>query len=124
VKASRFSPKAVSEPVLTAITTAHAGSETGPVDQASVQDWRRDRSRAKAQVYDPGMRALIVEDDATIADLVARGPRESGFAIDLAADGETALERTRQQSYDVAIVDLMLPRRDGHNVFVTVRPNA
>ena len=65
--------------------------------RASVQDWRRDRSRLEAQVYDPGMRALIVEDDATIADFVARGLREAGFAVDLAADGETALERTRQQ---------------------------
>ena len=67
------------------------------------------------------MRALIVEDDATIADFVARGLRESGFAVDIAADGEEALERTRQQVYDVAIVDLMLPKRDGLSVIDEMR---
>jgi len=67
------------------------------------------------------MRALIVEDDATIADFVARGLRESGFAVDVAADGEEALERTRQQVYDVAIVDLMLPKRDGLSLINELR---
>ncbi|MEO8260856.1 MAG: response regulator transcription factor [Acidobacteriota bacterium] len=67
------------------------------------------------------MRALIVEDDATIADFVARGLREAGFAVDVAADGEEALEGTRQQSYDVAIVDLMLPKRDGLSVIDEMR---
>jgi len=59
------------------------------------------------------VRALIVEDDRTIADFVARGLRESGFAIDLAPDGEAGLEAALQQDYDVAIVDVMLPKRDG-----------
>ena len=67
------------------------------------------------------MRALIVEDDATIADFVARGLREAGFAVDIAADGEEALEGTRQQAYDVAIVDLMLPKRDGLSVIDEMR---
>ena len=67
------------------------------------------------------MRALIVEDDATIADFVARGLREAGFAVDVAADGEEALEVTRQQVYDVAIVDLMLPKRDGLSVIDELR---
>jgi len=67
------------------------------------------------------MRALIVEDDATIADFVARGLREAGFAVDVSTDGEEALERTRQQPYDVAIVDLMLPKRDGLAVIDEMR---
>jgi two-component system OmpR family response regulator len=67
------------------------------------------------------MRALIVEDDATIADFVARGLREAGFAVDVSADGEEALESTRQQAYDVAIVDLMLPKRDGLGVIDEMR---
>jgi two-component system OmpR family response regulator len=71
--------------------------------------------------YDPDMRALIVEDDATIADFLARGLREAGFAVDCATDGEDALGRTRQQVYDVAIVDLMLPRRDGLSVIDELR---
>jgi two-component system OmpR family response regulator len=59
------------------------------------------------------MRALVVEDDATIAEFVARGLREAGFAVDRAADGDAALDCTKAQAYDVAIVDVMLPRRDG-----------
>jgi len=67
------------------------------------------------------MRVLIVEDDATIADFVARGLREAGFAVDVAADGEAALDRARQQAYAVAIVDLMLPKRDGLAVIDQMR---
>src|ERR1700678_519571 len=67
------------------------------------------------------MRALIVEDDATIADFIAQGLREAGFAVDSATDGEAALGRTRQQVYDVAIVDLMLPKRDGLSVIDEMR---
>jgi two-component system OmpR family response regulator len=70
------------------------------------------------------MRALIVEDDATIADFVARGLREAGFAVDVATDGEAGLERTLQQAYDVAIVDLMLPKRDGLAVIDAMRRRA
>ena len=67
------------------------------------------------------MRALLVEDDGTIAEFVARGLREAGFAVDEAKDGEAALEQIQQHPYDVAIVDLMLPRRDG---FIRDRRNA
>ena len=67
------------------------------------------------------MRALLVEDDATIAEFVARGLREAGFAVDRAADGEEGLEAARTQPYDVAIVDLMLPRRDGLSVIEAMR---
>ena len=59
------------------------------------------------------MRALIVEDDPTIADFVARGLREHGFAVDVAHDGDTGLRRALAEPIDVAIVDIMLPARDG-----------
>lgn len=67
------------------------------------------------------MRALIIEDDKTIADFVARGLRESGFAVDHAADGETGLAASLDQPYDVAIVDLMLPGRGGLSVIDELR---
>src|SRR4051812_27268767 len=67
------------------------------------------------------MRALIVEDDGTIADFVARGLREAGFAVDVAPDGEDALNRARHQPYDVVIVDLMLPKRDGLSLIDEMR---
>ena len=67
------------------------------------------------------MRALLVEDDANIAQFVMRGLREAGFAVDHAADGEEGLEAARTQPYDVAIVDLMLPKRDGLSVIEEMR---
>jgi two-component system OmpR family response regulator len=59
------------------------------------------------------VRALLVEDDSTIAEFVARGLREAGFAVDHAPDGDAGLTAAIQTPYDVAIVDVMLPKRDG-----------
>jgi two-component system OmpR family response regulator len=67
------------------------------------------------------MRILVVEDDATIADFVAKGLRESGFAVDLAADGEEGLQLAAATPYDAAIVDVMLPRRDGLGLIDALR---
>ena len=59
------------------------------------------------------MRVLVVEDDPTIAEFVDKGLREAGFAVDVAADGRTGLERALSGTYDAAIVDVMLPQMDG-----------
>ena len=67
------------------------------------------------------MRALLVEDDATIADFVARGLREAGFVVDHASDGEAGLTAAVKQPYDVAIVDVMLPKRDGLSLIEALR---
>src|SRR5919201_4617459 len=67
------------------------------------------------------MRALLVEDDATIAEFVGRGLREAGFVVDHATDGEAGLTAALAQPYDVAIVDLMLPRRGGLSLIETLR---
>jgi len=67
------------------------------------------------------VRALLVEDDATIADFVLRGLREAGFATDHVPDGEAGLTTALQQPYDVAIVDLMLPKRDGLSLIEALR---
>jgi two-component system OmpR family response regulator len=67
------------------------------------------------------MRALLVEDDASIADFVVRGLKEAGFAADHAADGEAGLHAAIDQPYDVAIVDLMLPKRDGLSLIEELR---
>ena len=67
------------------------------------------------------MHALIIEDDHTIADFVARGLREAGFAVDVAGDGEEGLRAALEQNPDVVIVDLMLPRRDGLSVIDELR---
>ena len=67
------------------------------------------------------MRALLVEDDATITDFVARGLREAGFAVDHESDGEAGMTAATAQAYDVAIVDLMLPKRDGLSLIEELR---
>jgi two-component system OmpR family response regulator len=67
------------------------------------------------------MRALLVEDDATIAAFVERGLREAGFAVDWFADGEAGFDAAIGQPYDVAIVDLMLPKRDGLSLIDELR---
>jgi DNA-binding response OmpR family regulator len=67
------------------------------------------------------VRALLVEDDDTIADFVARGLREAGFAVDRYADGESALAGAASQPYDVAIVDVMLPKLDGLSMIEELR---
>jgi len=67
------------------------------------------------------VRALLVEDDDTIAGFVERGLREAGFAVDRFGDGESGLEAALQQPYDVAVVDVMLPKRDGLSLIDEVR---
>ena len=67
------------------------------------------------------MRALLVEDDQTIADFVGRGLREAGFAVDHAADGEEGLRLAGGGDYDVAIVDVMLPKLDGLSLIKELR---
>ena len=67
------------------------------------------------------MRALLVEDDATIAGFVVRGLREAGYAVDHASDGDEGLELATLEPYDVAIVDVMLPKRDGLSLIEALR---
>jgi len=69
------------------------------------------------------MRVLIVEDDPIISGFVAKGLREAGYAVDEAADGERglALALALDTAYDAAIVDLMLPGRDGLSLIEELR---
>jgi two-component system OmpR family response regulator len=59
------------------------------------------------------MKILVVEDDPAIASFVAKGLREAGFAVDEAASGGAALEMASRETYDLAVVDVMLPGLDG-----------
>ena len=67
------------------------------------------------------MRALLVEDETQIADFIARGLSEQGYAVDVARDGEEAISWTDVVSFDVIILDVMLPKRDGIEVCRTLR---
>ncbi len=62
------------------------------------------------------MRVLLVEDDIRIANFVAKGLREKSYAVDTAADGEAGLYQTAINEYDVIILDVMLPKKDGFAV--------
>jgi len=73
-------------------------------------------ARTHRFVYHAAVRLLLVEDDDTIAEFVTRGLREAGFAVDRAADGEAGLTAGASAPYDVAVVDVMLPKRDGLNL--------
>ncbi len=67
------------------------------------------------------MRILVVEDDKKIASFVVNGLKQSGFAVDHAGDGEDGLFRAQSFSYDVAIVDIMLPKLDGLSLVQQLR---
>jgi two-component system copper resistance phosphate regulon response regulator CusR len=62
------------------------------------------------------MRILLVEDEPRVAAFIARGLRERSYAVDLVGDGEAALYQAAINDYDLIILDVMLPRRDGFSV--------
>jgi two-component system copper resistance phosphate regulon response regulator CusR len=59
---------------------------------------------------------LLVEDESRVAGFIARGLREQTYAVDIAADGEQALYQASINEYDILILDVMLPIKDGHSV--------
>lgn len=60
-----------------------------------------------------GWRVLVVEDEVRLAHLIARALREEGHGVAIALDGQRALELAAETSFDVIVLDLMLPRLDG-----------
>ncbi len=67
------------------------------------------------------MRALVVEDYAPIRDAVREGLVEAGYAVDVASNGEEGLWLAEQNPYDVVVLDVMLPKLDGHEVLRRLR---
>ena len=67
------------------------------------------------------MRVLLVEDEPSAARVLAKGLREHTYAVDVAADGETALFQVGTTDYDAVILDVMLPVRDGFAVCRAIR---
>ena len=62
------------------------------------------------------MRILLVEDEPSAALMLAKGLREQSYAVDIAADGEVALYQLSVYDYDLLVLDVMLPRKDGLQV--------
>ena len=67
------------------------------------------------------MRILLIEDDLKIASFVLKGLKESGFAVDHAADGEEGLHLAVNEPYDAAVIDIMLPNLDGLTLIEELR---
>ncbi len=67
------------------------------------------------------VRLLVVEDEVDLAEAVARGLRREGYAVDVATDGEQALEKLAYTDYDLVCLDLTLPKVDGREVCRRIR---
>jgi len=67
------------------------------------------------------MRILITEDEKDLADALARGLHQQGYAADIAFDGEEALTMVEVSNYDLIILDLNLPKIDGVEVCQRIR---
>jgi two-component system OmpR family response regulator len=67
------------------------------------------------------MRVLLIEDDASVAEYIVKGRRESGYQVEHAADGKSGLVQATTEQYDALIVDRMLPHVDGLTIIQTLR---
>jgi len=69
------------------------------------------------------MRVLLVEDDRMIGEVIEQSLRDASYAVDWVLDGQAALNAVLTQSYDVLLLDLGLPKKDGFEVLQTLRAN-
>ena len=67
------------------------------------------------------MKALIVEDDFIMSEFISNGLKQAGFTVEKAHDGSAGLHFALNESYDIAIVDLMLPKLGGLELIDRVR---
>jgi len=70
------------------------------------------------------MRILVVEDEPAAAQVLSKGLREHAYAVDIAADGGTALEQLGSTDYDLVILDVLLPRINGLDLCRRLRSDA
>lgn len=70
------------------------------------------------------MKLLVVEDDAALADFVVKGLEQSGYTVDHCPDGKEALFLATSESYDLLILDRMLPAIDGLTILRTLRASS
>ena len=67
------------------------------------------------------MKLLLVEDDAKLAAAVRRGLEAEGFTVEVAADGDEGLWRATEGTYDLVLLDIMLPGRNGYRICADLR---
>src|SRR6187399_3109444 len=67
------------------------------------------------------MKILVVEDDRKVAGFIEQGLREEGYAVDVAPDGEEATLLAHVNDYDIILLDIVLPRKNGFQVAAELR---
>ena len=67
------------------------------------------------------MRILIIEDDDQTAEIVSKGFEQAGFRTSRCADGLSGLEAAKNEQFDAAVIDIMLPKLDGFSVIDGIR---
>ena len=67
------------------------------------------------------MRVLFIEDSASLRETVGKALRRSGYAVDIAMDGEEGADLATSEPYDVVVLDIMLPKLDGFSVLKRIR---
>ena len=67
------------------------------------------------------MRILLIEDEKKTAAYLAKGLGEAGFQVTTASDGEAGLDLALAKTFDLFIIDVMLPKRDGWSIVATLK---
>jgi two-component system, OmpR family, copper resistance phosphate regulon response regulator CusR len=67
------------------------------------------------------MRVLVVEDDRKVAGFIELGLQEEGYAVDVAGDGDQASMLAHVNEYDVILLDVVLPRKNGFQIAAELR---
>jgi DNA-binding response OmpR family regulator len=67
------------------------------------------------------MKVLVVEDDRKVAGFVEQGLKEEGYVVDIAADGEEATTLAHVYDYDVILLDVVLPKKNGFQIAMELR---
>src|SRR5436309_391534 len=80
--------------------------------------------RRKYAVSAMDERVLLVEDDPSIREVTTFGLKQAGFRVSAASDGREGLLRTRQEPFDLVVLDVMLPSLDGFEVCREIRKDS
>lgn len=96
------------------------GHFPGTEDRSRLEAWESPGSAGRARARHH-MNILVVEDDAKIASFVKKGLQEQGFVVDVSSDGDDGFHKASEQPYDVIVLDIMLPGRDGLSILRNLR---
>ncbi len=67
------------------------------------------------------MKILVIEDEAKVASFIKKGLQQSGYEIEIAGNGEEGYEKIRNGSFDLILLDLMLPKMSGFDLIPLIR---